>query len=102
MGRTSVIAITQFVFLSLGSMAMRVLVAANAIDTKAKFGEFALFLTRHGWWLLLLPVAWAFFANVFGRGEKAAARLNVIHAIGCVMAAAIVVAFALPILFSSK
>jgi len=98
MGRTSVIAITQFVFIALGTMAVTVLVNAGAIPSAGPGHPLPLFLKQYGLWFLVLPVFWALYANVAGRVNKGPLLLNIAHAIGCVLAAAILLVYAAAIL----
>jgi len=102
MGRTSVIAITQFVFLALGSMALRVLMNANAIDDANPQAELALFLVSNSWWLVLLPAAWALYANIAGRVNRGPLSLMVAHGVGVVMIVGIAAVFALTLVFSGS
>lgn len=102
MGRTSVIAITQFVFLALGSMALRVLMNANAIEDSSQHANLALFLVANSWWLVLLPVAWALYANIAGRVNWGPLSLPVAHGVGVVMIAVIALVFTLTIVFSGS
>lgn len=98
MGRTSVIAITQFVFLTLGSMALRVLIGANAIHPSGFRGSMAAFLAANSWWLVATPALWALYANVAGRVNKGPLRLDIAQGIGVLFAACIVGAFGFVIL----
>lgn len=101
MGRTSVIAITQFVLLALGSMALRVLRNANALEGESTpHSALALFLVDNIWWLVLIPAVWALYANIAGRVNRGPLSLPVAHGVGIVLIAAIVVIYALPIVFS--
>ena len=83
-------------------MAIRVLVGANAIDDSNRHGDLAVFLTRHGWWLVTVPILWALYANIAARVNKGPLNLNLAHGIGVVLAAGIVVVFALPVVFSGS
>ncbi|GEM_PF-1728293 len=96
MGRISVIAITQFVFLSLGLMALTVLVNAGAVGSSPG-SSMALFLKQNGLWLLLVPLGWALYANLAARINKGLLLVSVAVAIGCVLAGGIFLVFALAI-----
>ncbi len=102
MGPTSVIAITQFVFIALGTMAVMVLVNAGAIPASGQGQPLALFLKHYGLWLMVLPVLWALYANVAGRVNKGPLLLNLAHGIGCVLAGALLLVYAAAILFGGN
>lgn len=93
MGRTAVITITLFVFLILGNMALIVLSGANAVSSH----DLSHFLVRQGWWLLLIPVVWALFANVVGRINWGILTLPVAHVLGCLLGVVVVVAYGVAI-----
>jgi len=96
MGRISVIAITQFVFLALGLMALTVLVNAGAVGSSPG-QSLALFLKQNGLWLLLVPIGWALYANIASRVNKGLLLVNIAVGIGCVLAVGIFLVFALAI-----
>jgi len=96
MGRTAVITITMFVFLILGNMALIVLSGANAVSSH----DLSHFLARQGWWLLLMPAGWALFANVAGHVNRGILSLPIAHALGCLLGAAVVVAYGVAIFLS--
>lgn len=99
MGPTSVIAITQFVFIALGTMAVMVLVNAGAIPASGQGQPLALFLKHYGLWLMVLPIFWALYANVAERVNKGPLRLSIAHGVGCVLAGAILLVYAAAIVF---
>jgi len=92
MGRISIIAITQFVFLSLGLMALTVLVNAGAGNS------LTLFLKQNGLWLLLVPMVWALYANIAARVNKGLLLLSLAVGAGCILSVAIFLVFAIAIL----
>ena len=102
MGPPSVLAITQFVFIALGTMAVMVLVNAGAIPASGQGQPLALFLKHYGLWLMVLPVLWALYANVAGRVNKGPLLLNLAHGIGCVLAGALLLVYAAAILFGGN
>jgi len=72
------IAATQFVFLSLGILALNVLLKAGgyAPNVASKFPDLAVRLGRHGVWMFIIPLAWMAFASLCERyGKPAVARV---------------------------
>ena len=72
------IAATQFVFVSLGILALNVLLKAGgyAPNVAAKFPDLAVQLGRHGVWMFVVPLAWVAFASLCERhGKPAVARV---------------------------
>lgn len=73
------IAATQFVFLSLGILALNVLLKAGgyAPNVASKFPALAVQLGRHGVWMFVVPLAWVALASLCERyGKPAAARVT--------------------------
>ena len=73
------IAATQFVFLSLGILALNVLLKAGgyAPNVASKFPPLVVALGRHGVWMFVLPLAWVAFATLCERfGKPAIARVT--------------------------
>jgi hypothetical protein len=73
------IAATQFVFLSLGILALNVLLAAGgyAPNVASKFPDLAVQLGRHGLWMFAIPIAWVALASLCERyGLPAVARVT--------------------------
>ncbi|MFM8830065.1 MAG: hypothetical protein ACKOHM_03520 [Spartobacteria bacterium] len=67
------IALTQFVFISLGILSVNVLLKAGgyAANVAERFPAFPVWMATHGLWLFALPLAWVAFAGFclhFGRG----------------------------------
>lgn len=73
------IAATQFVFISLGILALNVLLKAGgyAPNVASKFPHLAVQLGRHGVWIFVLPLVWVAFATLCERlGKPAIARVT--------------------------
>lgn len=94
LGLTYVIGITQFVFLALGLMVLTILVKVSTIA--AEVTPLAQFLTTHGLWLVLLPLAWMFLATLLARWGQAGRRVAV--ALGFGIAVLIGVVFTIAIM----
>lgn len=67
------IALTQFVFVSLGILSVNVLLkaAGYAANVAERFPAFPVWMATQGLWLFALPMAWVAFAGFclhFGRG----------------------------------
>ena len=60
------IAFTQFVFVSLGMLAIRVLLKAGGYtpNVEGMFPPFSVWMSNNGFLLLLLPMAWSVFASL--------------------------------------
>jgi len=60
------IAFTQFVFVSLGMLAIRVLLKAGgyAQNVEGMFPPFAVWISHNGFLLFLVPLLWAAFASL--------------------------------------
>jgi len=63
---------TQFVFLSLGILALNVLLKAGgfAPNVSGNFPPLAVELARHGVWMYVLPFIWVAFAALCERSAK--------------------------------
>ena len=59
-----IIALTQFVFLALGSMGVTVLLKASGypIGSPKDYPQLSLFLMQNSVWLLLIPIFWSAYA----------------------------------------
>jgi hypothetical protein len=59
-----IIALTQFIFLALGSMGVTVLLKASGypIGDEREYSALSLFLMKNSVWLLLVPVLWSAYA----------------------------------------
>jgi hypothetical protein len=89
------LAFTQFVFISLGILALNVLLKAGgyAENVADSFPPIAVALGRHGLWMFCIPLIWVAFAALCDRVAKgpwtdATARIS-----GTAIAAAIFVIF---------
>ena len=94
-----IIALTQFVFLALGSMAVTVLVKAsgNPTDPGRDFPMLSLFLMRYSVWLMLVPVIWCAYALLSARIQKGVFKNAVAQGVGIGLTAAIFLAYALAV-----
>lgn len=88
------IALTQFVFLSLGVMALNVIVKITHHPS-----PFAQFLAGQGWWLIILPVCWIAFEKVCQVLNKGFFRPGTARISGILLAAAIFGCYAFAIFF---
>lgn len=96
-----VMALTQFVFLALGTMAMNVLVkiAPSAAGTSREgLFEMAGFLARNGLWLILIPMFYAVYGEIAQNKNSGIFRVSIAHAVGVVIAAAILIVYGFVIL----
>ncbi len=93
----TVIGITQFVFLSLGLMAMNILVKVGTSKPE-DHPPLSLFLYKHGLWLYLIPVIWVMLAGLFVRPNNRVS-FNFFGGLGILLAAAILSVFGYAILF---
>jgi hypothetical protein len=59
-----IIALTQFVFLALGSMGVTILLKASGypIGSVTNYPRLSLFLMQNSVWLLLIPIFWSAYA----------------------------------------
>lgn len=83
---------TQFVLLSLGILALRVLLkaggyAANVADT---FPSFAVFLANQGIWLFAVPLGWVAFAMICTTMSPGKIGEGIARALGVAIVAAII------------
>lgn len=83
-----VIALTQFVFVTLGSVAAIILVRAETVAT-TEIGRLRMFLAEHGLWLILIPIAWVVLAEASVAMSRKAATARVVQASGVLLAAVI-------------
>ncbi|MEO6054141.1 MAG: hypothetical protein ABIP97_09030 [Chthoniobacterales bacterium] len=86
-----VIAITQFVFLSLGFLALTIIVKASTYpDASAQpIPAISTFLAQYGAWFLLVPVLWTVFAMICQKGGRGLLSLNSAQVSGVILSAAI-------------
>ena len=90
------IACTQFVFLSLGILALNVLLKAGgyAPNVAATFPPLALALAHQGLWLFCVPLAWIAFAAACARWNNAILNNTSARVSGVAIAAGIFIAYA--------
>src|SRR5882757_2178144 len=93
----AVIGITQFVFLSLGVMALNILIKVGTAKP-SEHPPLALFLAHNGLWLFLVPLAWVILAALFTQTNKPA-LVAICRVSGILLAAAILVAYGYVIFF---
>ncbi len=92
----NVIGLTQFVFLSLGIMAVKIITKASGGQTT----PLAEFLAQHGLWLFLVPVIWLVTANVVTLQRKTAGLQQAFQILGILLTMAIFAVFGMAILGS--
>jgi len=100
---TNIIALTQFVFISLGTMAVNILVKVGSHKTVIGQSSETLagFLANNGIWLLLIPIAWTAFAHGCSLLRKGYLTTKVAHPIGIALTAAIFAVYGYAIIVSS-
>ena len=79
---TTVLALTQLVFLALGTMFLKGMVNANGNITSSLYFQF---LDKNWPWLFLLPVAWIAYAQISYHVNKGPFAVAVARAIGIVL-----------------
>jgi len=81
---TNIIALTQFVFISLGTMAVNILAKIDSHQTVIGQNASSLngFLANNGIWLLLIPIVWTAFAHGCSLLRKGHLTTKVVHPIG--------------------
>jgi hypothetical protein len=89
------IALTQFVFISLGMLSVNVLLkaagyAANVAET---FPEFSVWMAIQSLWLFALPLAWVAFAGLCLHVDKGPLSEVVARVTGVALAVAIFAAY---------
>lgn len=87
-----VIALTQFVFIALGTMSLMVLAKTGPGDGTVA-SEWRAFLSQYGYWMVLIPMVFAVIAEVLQRLNTGEAVLKLLQAIGIGMTAAILVIY---------
>lgn len=83
--------LTQFVFVSLGILALNVLLRAGGFSESvaSSFPPFAVALALHAFWMFSVPLAWAAFATFCGYVGKWPLNESTARVSGIVVAAAI-------------
>lgn len=83
------IALTQFVFISLGMLSVNVLLKAGgyAANVAERFPAFSVWMATQSLWVFALPFAWVAFAGLclhFGKGRLPEAIVRVTGVVLCV------------------
>ena len=92
----TLISLTQFAFLSLGIMALKILIHASS--NPASQPPFTAFLDSYGLWLFAIPILWATYASASARINHGVLSTTVAHAVGVILAAAIFLCFAIVVM----
>jgi hypothetical protein len=93
----TVIGLTQLAFLSLGIVAVKILI--HAMTTPAQPSPLADFLNQNYLWLYLLPVLWIGYASLSMRRNRGVCRKPLAQLLGILLAAAIFICFGAAIMF---
>lgn len=93
----TVIGLTQFVFVSLGIMAVKILV--NAGSSSGEPTVWLATLDHYGLWLFLIPLVWMFCARAASFLTNGNFITKVIQATGVILSALLFIVFAWAILF---
>jgi hypothetical protein len=90
-----IIALTQFIFLALGSMGVTVLLKASGypIGSERDYPALSLFLMQNSVWLLLVPVLWSAFAYSAQKIERGFVSSKVAIPLGIGLAVLIFVTY---------
>jgi hypothetical protein len=94
-----IIALTQFVFLALGSMGVTVLLKASGypIGSMQDYPRLSLFLMQNSVWLLLIPIFWSAYAYASQKIERGIVSSKVAIPVGIGLTVFIFVAYAFAI-----
>ena len=92
---TIIIALTQFVFIALGTMAVNILVKVTSHETVMGQSAETLkgFLANYGIWLLMIPIIWTAFAHASALIGKGVFRTKIAHPIGIALTVIIFVVY---------
>jgi len=93
---TVVIALTQFVFIALGTLAVTILSKASSnqsVGLDAGRLDFIGFLAAYGIWLLLVPMGWSIYSVMCGARNKGLFRPALAQASGVTLAAVICIIY---------
>ena len=76
-----IIALTQFVFLALGSMGVTVLLKASGypLGSMKDYPALSLFLMQNSVWLLLVPILWSAYAYASQKLQRGFVSTKVCH-----------------------
>ena len=80
-----VIAMTQFAFLTLGVVSLKIMIQANTDASESAYLEF---LNTISLWLFAIPIGWVFFATLCSKINKAPLTLKVAQVTGVIIAVA--------------
>jgi hypothetical protein len=94
---TTVLALTQLVLLTLGTIVMKGMVNANVDITSSPYFQF---LDKNWPWFFLLPVLWIIYAQISYHINKSLFTPNVARASGIVLTGICLIYFASTILFA--
>ena len=99
---THIIALTQFVFIALGTMAVNILVKTTAHNTVLGQDSHTLagFLANNGIWLFLIPIVWTAFAHLSNFLQKSYFTTRIAHPIGIVLTICIFLVYTYAVFFS--
>jgi hypothetical protein len=91
-----IIALTQFIFLALGSMGVTVLLKASGypIGVERDYPALSLFLMKNAIWLLLVPILWSAYAYASQKLQRGFVSSKVAIPIGIGLAALIFLTYA--------
>ena len=95
---TTVFALTQLVFLTLGTIFLKGMVHANGDITSSPYFQF---LDKNWPWLFLLPVAWITYSQISYQINKGPFTPGVAHVIGTVLSGICLAFFASVMVFPS-
>jgi hypothetical protein len=95
-----IIALTQFIFLALGSMGVTVLLKASGypIGSENEYPALSLFLMQNSVWLLLVPIFWSAFAYAAQKIQRGFVSSKVAIPLGIGLAGFIFVTYAFAII----
>ena len=93
------IALTQFVFLALGSMGVTVLLKASGypIGSLKDYPQLSLFLVQNSVWLLLIPIFWSAYAYASLKIERGLVASKIAIPVGIVLTTFIFATYAFAI-----
>jgi hypothetical protein len=94
-----IIALTQFVFLALGSMGVTVLLKASGypVGSMADYPRLSLFLMQNSVWLLLIPIFWSAYGYASLKLERGFVSSKFAVPVGIVLTALIFATYAFAI-----
>lgn len=89
------IALTQFVFISLGILSVNVLLKAGgyAANVAGRFPEFSVWMATQSLWLFAVPFAWVAFAGLCLHFRKSLLSESTARLTGVALAVAIFAAY---------